>query len=428
MQDYAIIGAGVAGLTAARHLKQLDIPFVIFERESDLGGQWWIDHPNSAVCHATHLISSKKMSHFRDYPMPDHFPDYPNHEQMYDYLHSFAQDMGLMQHIRFNTPVENIERTDDGGWHVMLSEETRHFRGVIIANGHLWDPKYPDYPGDLDGEIIHSKFYKTPEILCGKRVLVVGAGNSGCDIVVEAANHAEAAFHSTRRGYHFIPKYIFGKPADQFNGLADRLRVPAWLQSRINGALLRFYWGDLTRYGLQKPDHGLFEAHPIVNERLIDRLRHGDITPKPDVERLDAKRVIFIDGSSEEVDLIIYATGFNVSIPFINPAHLNWGAAGPELYLHAFHPRYDDLFVAGLLQPNSGTFHLDDAQSELIAHFIHAQDHNPAGADAFRKRKSGPQPDLRGGVKHLETARHTYEINHLAYEAQLCKNLRLFTK
>jgi cation diffusion facilitator CzcD-associated flavoprotein CzcO len=427
MTHYVIIGAGVAGLTSARYLKQVDIPFTIFERESDLGGQWWIEHPNSAVCHSTRLISSKKMSHFRDYPMPDHFPDYPHHVQMCEYLHHFARDMGLLDHIRFNTAVERVERGDDGGWDITLSDgQTLRGQGVIIANGHLWDPKYPDFPGDFDGDILHSKFYKTSEVLRGKRVLVVGAGNSGCDIAVEAATHAEAAFHSTRRGYHFIPKYIFGKPADQFNALADRLRLPAWLQSRINAALLRFYWGDLTRYGLQKPKHLLLQAHPLVNERLIDRLRHGDIIAKPDVVRLDGNQVAFVDGSSETIDLIIYATGFKVTIPFIDAEHLNWGASGPDLYLHAFHPHYDDLFLTGLLQPNSGIFHLNDGQGQLIAQFIHAQAHHPASAQAFRRQKSGPQPNLRGGIKHLDTARHAYEINHLAYEHQLRKNLRLF--
>lgn len=422
---YCIIGAGAAGITAAKNLKEYQIPFDVIEREDEVGGNWYWGHPHSAICHSTHLISSKKMSHFAGYPMPDDYPDYPSHRQMCAYLRAYARHFEIYPAIQFHTAVEWMERMEDGLWEVRLSNgEMRRYRGVIIANGHLWDPQYPDYPGTFDGMILHSKDYKTPDVLHGKRVLVVGAGNSGCDIIVEAAQHAAAAFHSTRRGYYYIPKYIFGKPIDEFGETAYKLGLPLWLRQRIDMLLLRLYWGDLTRFGMPKPDHKILETHPIVNSQLIYYIGHGDIKIKPDVVELCGGSVRFADGSLEPIDLIIYATGFKISFPFIDPRHLNWSGFGPKLYLHAFHPEYDNLFVVGLLQPDSGVFHLMDYQAQLIARFIHAQTHNPAAAAKFRRLKATHQPDLRGGVKHLGTARHFLEINHYSYQQQVKKLIR----
>lgn len=417
---YCIVGAGPAGITSAKNLKDKGIPFDVIERESDIGGNWWIEHPHSAICHSTRLISSKTMSHFKDFPMPAHYPDFPRHHQMCEYIRNYAGYFGIEEHIQFNTSVDWMERTDDGLWDVTLSTgQTRRYRGVILANGHLWDMNFPDFPGTFDGEILHSKQYKTPEILKGKRVLVVGAGNSGCDIAVEAAQHAAATFQSTRRGYYYIPKFAFGMPIDKFAEPAYQLRIPLPIRRMFNVLILRFYWGNPSSYGLPKPDHKILEAHPVVNSQLLYFIRHGDIVPKPNVQELCGDSVQFADGSTEKIDLIVYATGFNIRFPFIDEKHLNWAGAGPKLYLHAFHPTYDNLFVVGLLQPDSGIFHLMDRQAELIANFILAQDKNPAQATAFHAMKAGASPDIRGGVKHVNTQRHFLEIDHAVYERHL---------
>lgn len=421
-KKYCIIGAGPSGLTAAKNLKELDIPFDVYERASDIGGNWWIGNPNSAVCHSTHLISSKGMSHFKDYPFPDDYPDYPHHSQMCAYLRGYAQKFGLYDHIQFNTSVEWCERTDDGLWRVELSSgEKPVYKGLILANGHLWDPKYPDFPGEFTGTILHSKDYKTPDVIAGKRVVIVGAGNSGCDIAVEAAHHAAQTYHSTRRGYYYVPKYFFGKPTDEFNELPLKLGVPLRLRQMMNALLLRFYWGDVTRIGLPKPDHKVLETHPIVNSQLIYHIRHGDIIPKPNIKALRGDTIEFEDESEVQADVLIYATGFNISFPFMDKSHLNWEGVGPKLYLHAVHREYDNLFVVGLLQPDSGIFHLMDGQAELIARFIHAQEHAPEKAAQFRQTKATDQPDLRGGAKHLPTSRHFLEIEHYSYFKRLKK-------
>jgi cation diffusion facilitator CzcD-associated flavoprotein CzcO len=428
---YCIVGAGASGLAAAKNLKHFKVPFDCIERENQVGGLWCYGNPYSAVYKSTHLISSKKLSGFLGYPMPADYPDYPNHEQALKYLQSYAEHFGLMAHIQFNTTVDWIEREVDGKWLVKVSAangntETRRYRGVIIANGHLWDPRYPEYIGTFTGETLHARDYRTPDIFRNKRVLVIGGGNSGCDIAVEAGQNAIATFHSTRRGYHYIPKFVFGIPTDQVNEFSVRLRTPRALRRAISMLMIRFVLGNPARVGLQKPDHNLLESHPIINSQLMYYIAHGDIKPKPEVAALAEDKVLFNDGSNEQIDLIVYATGYKVTVPFIDQKHLHWGKYAPDLFLHAFHPEYDNLFIAGLLQPDSGVWWLTDLQCQLIARFIRAQTVTPKRAARFHEIKAGEQPDLRGGNHYIDSARHFHEIDHTAYARAVRRLLRTF--
>ena len=279
MQDRAdrflVVGAGPAGLLAARSLKAAGIPYDQVERNPDVGGIWDIRNDWSPMYESAHFISSKTVSNLPGYPMPEDYPDYPDHRRIYAYLRSFARAYELDEAIRFETTVERIERADGGGWVVRTTPgDTARYRGLFLCSGNTWDPNWPSYPGTFTGEAIHSVSYRTTDLFRGKRVLVVGGGNSGCDIACDAATTADAAFLSLRRGYHFVPKYIFGQPADLFAKNASKVTLPWWIEKRFFSALLRFVVGDLTAYGLPAPDHGILESHPIMNTQ-------GAPSPRP---------------------------------------------------------------------------------------------------------------------------------------------------
>ncbi len=425
-QKYCIIGAGASGITAAKNLRQAGIACDVYEREDDVGGNWYFGKPNSSVYKSTHLLSSKPLTQYTDYPMPAEYPDYLRHDQVLAYLRSYARHFDLYPLIQFNTTVERVERQPNGTWAVTVSpaqgdSETRLYDGVIICNGHHWDPIYPEFPGTFNGTTLHTKQYKTPDVLMGKRVLVVGAGNSGCDLAVEAVHYADAVYHSMRRGYYFAPKFVFGKPADQVAELTLRLRVPLFLRQWSNTLMIRAINGDPQRFGLQKPDHKLLETHPIVNSQMLYHVAHGDIIPKPNVRELCGDEVLFDDGSRAALDLIIYATGFRIRFPFIDEQHLNWQRNGPRLFMHCFHPSYDNLFIVGMLQPDSGLFWLMDMQAQVIARFLQAQTLDPLAAAEFRRLKAGSQPNITGGVKHVSSGRHFLEIAHFDYKRALLK-------
>jgi len=419
LHKYCVIGAGSSGLAVAKNFAQYGIEFDCLEREDDVGGIWNYGRPASSVYASTHLVSSKRLTEYTDFPLPDDYPDFPGHRQIWQYMRAYAREFKLYEAIEFGREIRRIEPVGDH-WLVTLDgDERRRYRGVVIANGHNWDPSWPEIPGHFDGDVLHSAEYKTPDVLRDRRVLVVGGGNSGCDIAVEAAQHASRAVQSTRRGYYYLPKYLFGIPVDQCGERMLRWGLPLWLRRLVARALVRVALGPPHRCGLPTPDHKLFESHPIINSQLHHVIGHGMLTLRPDVAELCGRRVRFVDGSEEEIDLIVYATGFRISFPFIDKAHLNWRNGKPDLYLNIFHPEQDHLFVAGLIQPDSGQWGLVDTQAQLIARVVRAQDHQPAVADRFRRLKSGPRRDLGGGIRYVESSRHLLAVEHFSYRNHL---------
>lgn len=412
---YCVIGAGAAGLAVAKNFKEHGIAFDVFERHDDVGGLWGYGRPYSAVYNSARLISSKTMTQYRGFPMPDELPDYPGHEPVFAYLKSYADAYGLRDYISFNTEIRQIVR-DGNHWQVELSSgQTRTYRGLALASGMTWDPNYPEIPGNFDGDTMHSIAYKTPDTMIGKRVLVIGAGNSGCDIATDIAPYAESCLLSVRRGYHFIPRYVFGFPSDRFGEISIKMGTPIRVRQWMNQLILRFILGDPTKLGLPKPDHRIFESHPIINAEVLDEIRAGRVTAKTDVNSFREDHVLFKDGSEEKVDVIIYATGYKISYPYIDSQHLNIKKAAPRLYLNIFHPQYDNLFVVGMLQPDSGVWGLMDDQARLIANYIDGLDNDTDAARHFKQLKSGAQADMSGGIRYLDSPRHETEVEHSSY-------------
>ncbi|MFI7128752.1 flavin-containing monooxygenase [Nonomuraea sp. NPDC050153] len=411
-----IVGAGPAGLSAARAFKRLGVPYAQYERHSDVGGIWDVDNPGTPMYESAHFISSRRTSGFFDFPMPDTFPDYPSNRQILRYTRDFTAAYGLREAIRFNTAVEAVERAGDM-WAVTLGDGSRqHYRAVVCATGVTWAPRTPEHPGAFAGQIWHSSSYRSPLEFRGKRVLIVGLGNSGADIACDAAANADAAFVSIRRGYHLIPKHVFGVPSDEFGARGPQL--PLRLERPLFGALLRLLQGDLTRYGLPKPDHRLFESHPLLNSQLIHHLQHGDVAIRPDVASLDGSRVRFIDGGSEEIDLILYATGYDWAIPYAE-RYFDWRDGRPDLYLTAFNRDHHNLFGLGYIEINSSAYTVFDHISNLLAQYLHDQDHAPARAARFDRMIVGDHPRLSGGIRFLDSARHRSYVDARTYRRYL---------
>lgn len=422
---FCVVGAGTSGLAVAKNFVEAGIPFDCLERENALGGNWCYGKPASSVYRSTHLISSKRLTEYTDFPMPEHYPEYPSHALVLDYLKGYANHFDLNEHIEYETPVARATRSSNGGWLVELATgEVRPYRGLVIANGHNWDPRFPEFRGAFTGSVLHSSEYKTPDVLAGRRVLVVGAGNSGCDIAVESAANAAKTLHSMRRGYHYLPKFYRGYPMDAVGEFMLRMRVPLWLRRLLARRVINLVLGAPEQIGLPKPDHRLFETHPIINSQLAYHVGHGDIDIKPNVEELCGHEVRFADGSREPVDVIIYATGFKITIPFVERSELNWRGDKPELFLNIFHPERDDLFVAGLIQPDSGQWGLVDCQAQLIAAYITGLDAQRDAARWFQTHKRAHHAPLNRGIDYIRSPRHLLEVEHFSYREELERLVR----
>ena len=414
-----VIGAGPAGLSAGRALRRLGVAYDQYERHTDAGGIWDLDNPGTPMYESAHFISSRKTSGFFGFPMPESYPDYPGHRRILDYTRRFADAYGLREHIRFGTAVTGVEQDGDG-WTVELGDGNRlPYRAVVCATGVTWTPRLPHHEGEFAGEVRHSVTYRDPAEFRGKRVLIVGLGNSGADIACDAAANAEAAFVSVRRGYHVIPKHIFGIPTDEFAESGPQL--PLKLEQPVFKALLRLLQGDLTRLGLPRPDHRLFESHPLLNDRLVDHLRHGDVAVKADVARFDGTKVRFTDGTSEEIDLVLYATGYDWAIPYVPEKYFRWRDGRPELYLTAFNREHRNLFGVGYVETNSSAYTLFDHVSNLVAHHLHDQEHDPGRAARFEEMIARDETDLSGGIRFVDSARHRSYVDAKAFRAHLAR-------
>ncbi|HZF84713.1 MAG TPA: NAD(P)-binding domain-containing protein [Burkholderiaceae bacterium] len=418
----ALIGAGPSGLAGARNLQKLGLPFQGFEAHRDVGGLWDIDNPRSTVYHSAHLISSKATTQFAEFPMADTVADYPSHRELRQYFSDFADRFDLRRHFRFGTRVLRVEPVSDvpgTPWRVTVQAdgaepESRVYRAVVIANGTLAEPKRPTFEGHFDGELLHTADYKHPELFKGKRVLIVGAGNSGCDIAVDAVHYARSVDISVRRGYYFVPKYVFGKPADTLGGA---MKLPPWLKQKIDSTVLKWFTGDPVRFGFPKPDYRMYESHPVVNSLVLHHIGHGDIGVRADVARLDGRTVHFKDGSAREYDLVLAATGYALHYPFIDPAHLNWQGMAPRLYLNIFTPRYETLAVLGMIEASGIGWQGRYEQAELVARYLRAQAAGTPQAAALRAAVQGPAPDLSGGFKYLQLERMAYYVHKDTYRA-----------
>ncbi|MDB4934170.1 MAG: Monooxygenase [Labilithrix sp.] len=368
-----VIGAGSSGIAVVKALADAGIDFDCFEKSDRVGGNWVFGNKNgmSAAYEGLYINTSRERMQYADYPMPKSYPDFPHHTQIAAYFDDYVEHFGLRRRITFETSVEHAElvagSAGRSAWRVRLSNgEERICDMLIVANGHHWDPLWPDppLPGSFDGRQLHAHQYRSKDELRGKRVVVVGMGNSAMDIAVESSEVAKRTFLSARRGVYVFPKYMFGKPVDQ---LFTTALLPWPVRQRIGEALYKIAVGDIERYGLPKPDHRLGEAHPTISGRILDRLGHGAITPKPVIARLAGDAVEFSDGTREECDVIVWCTGYRVTFPFFDTSFVSARDNDLPLFHRVFHPEHTQLAFIGLLQPLGAIMPIAEAQGKWLA-------------------------------------------------------------
>jgi amino acid transporter len=418
---YCIVGGGPAGLVMARAFDHEGVGYDLFERHFALGGIWDMANEGTPMYESAHFISSKYTSHFYGFPMPADYPDYPSREQILAYVRAFASGYGLDRNATTGVAVVSAAPVTDG-WEVLLSTgERRRYRGVVCANGVTWHPRVPELVGleRYTGEVRHSVTYRSADELRGRRVLVVGAGNSGVDIACDAARSADAAFLSVRRGYRFVPKHIFGIPTDVFitrGGIPPKGVVVPEDPSALVDSLV----GDLTRFGLPAPDHALLESHPIMNTQVLHYLAHGDLAARPDVRELREHSVVFADGTQEDVDLVLLATGYDYLIPYVDPSLFVWKDGRPDLFANIAHRTLDGLYVLGFVEFADAAYQRFDEMAQVVVIDAHAHRTGEHLEELRRLRREG-RPDLTGGHHYVDSPRHAAYVDSPTYQRYLAE-------
>jgi dimethylaniline monooxygenase (N-oxide forming) len=426
LPSVCVIGAGSSGIATAKALHERGIPFDCFEKSDRVGGNWVFGNVNgmSSAYRSLHINTSRERMEYSDYPMPKSYPDFPHHTHIAAYFDAYVDHFGFRERIVFGTGVERAERDADGVWTITLDTgQARRYDALVVANGHHWDPRWPEpgFPGHFDGEQSHAHFYVDNEPFRDKRVLVLGIGNSAMDIAVESSFVAQRTILASRRGAHILPKYLFGRPIDQIGVNRFTGAVPWAVRKAMLSTFYRLGVGRVEDYGLARPDHDIGEAHPTVSADFLNRVAHGEIVYKPNVAELLGDRVRFEDGSVEQVDAIVYCTGYKVTFPFFDEGFVSAPENDLPLFRRIFHPDVEGLFFVGLLQPLGAIMPLSEAQGQWIASYLRGEYALPAPAelraDVERERR-------RMFKRYVASKRHTMQVDFDNYLYDLRREQR----
>jgi len=414
MTRYCVIGAGAAGLSTLDALLRAGYDVDCFEQTDRVGGHWHTDYD------ALHLITSRDHTIFEGFPMPREYPHFPRRDEVREYIESFARARGLYEAITFGTRVESVTPLPaDGvpgsaGWRVTLGTgEAREYDGVFVANGHLWDPKVPSVAKDFTGAQYHSSQYQNPGDLAEGRVLVVGAGNSGCDLAVDAAQHRFEVDVVVRHGVFFQPKSYFGMPRQELPWMAQ---FSPEEQDFIARMLARVSIGEPEAYGLPAPkEKTLAEGRAVVNNLLLYWMQHGRIHVVPGIDRIEGRTVHFSDGSSREYGTILWATGFHASLPFLDDALVPRRNGVPLRYAGGLVPQgLEKLYYIGLTAPRGPQIPVYGLQAKLALKILALHEAAPSGT-----------ADVQGYLSRLQEPDDVIDIVRVTWLQQMEDTERL---
>lgn len=423
-----IIGAGASGITAAKTLKENGISFDCFEKGSKVGGIWRFNNDNgvSAAYRSLHINTSRKIMSYSDFPMPDDYPTYPHHSDIIRYFEAYTQHFGIEEHIQFNTIVTDVSQNEDGTYSVTTDKGIiQNYDYVLVANGHHWNPRFPEpaFSGNFTGEVIHSHDYKEVTQVTNKDVLVVGMGNSAVDIACEAARtHTGKVTISTRSGAYIIPNWIWSVPFDSLVSPLTAM-LPIFIQRIFLKLTLWLARGKQEDYGVPKPNRPLFSEHPTASQDLLNIAGRGLIKFKPNIKSFRDKTVIFEDGTEQDFDMIVYATGYKVTFPFLKKykAFDVEETNHVDLYKRVVQPEYPNLFFLGLLQPLGAIMPLSEVQSKWISKLITGESKLPS-KEAMQEEMEKDWQKMQKRYKH--SPRHTLQVDFYPYINSIEKEIK----
>ncbi|MET7966276.1 NAD(P)-binding domain-containing protein [Micromonospora sp. NPDC005305] len=365
-----MVGAGPAGLCAAKYMLKAGFEVTLYEAGSAVGGLWFYENDSgmSSAYKTLHINTDKYITQFEDFPLPPTASAFPHHTEMRAYLQSYADTFGLTERTQFNTLVTNVEPVvEDGGrvrWRIHDAQGgTREYDIAIVANGHLSKPRTPEFAKDFTGEYLHSHYYRDPADFVDKRICIVGAGNSACDIAADVCVTAERTVMAVRSGVVIVPKLVLGVPITRITTKLMRMHAPPAVIQRVTKLITRVVHGDMQRWGFKKPDRA---THPTSHATLINHIAYRRVAVKPGIKKIVGRLIEFEDGTAEEFDTLIAATGYTVDLPMLSERVLPVNDEWAQLYKRVVPVDWPGLYVIGLIQYVGPLFKSFEAQSKWV--------------------------------------------------------------
>ncbi|KAM5239076.1 flavin-containing monooxygenase 1 [Ctenodactylus gundi] len=399
----AVVGAGVCGLASIKCCLEEGLEPTCFERSDDLGGLWrfteHVEEGRASLYKSVVTNSSKEMSCYCDFPFPEHFPNFVPHDQFLEYLRMYANQFNLLKCIQFKTKVCSVTKRPDfavsGQWEVVTLHDGKQssaiFDAVMVCTGFLTNPSLPlsSFPGinTFKGQYFHSREYKHPDIFRDKRVLVVGLGNSGTDIAVEASHLAKKVFLSTTGGSWVISRvFDSGYPCDMVlmtrfqNAFINFLPTPivSWLIAKKMNS-----WFNHANYGVE-PEDKVQLREPVLNDELPGRIITGKVLIKPSIKEVKETSVVFKNTPKEEpIDVIVFATGYTFAFPFLDESVVKVEDGQASLYKYIFptHLQKPTLAVIGLIKPSGSMAPTGETQARWVVQVLKGKSTLPPSSE-----------------------------------------------
>ncbi|XP_041482053.1 flavin-containing monooxygenase 5-like [Lytechinus variegatus] len=424
----AIIGAGASGLAAIKCCLDEGLEPVCFDKADDIGGLWYYREEREdqgCVYESTVINTSKEVMCFSDFPIPDDFPNFMHNRLVLKYYRLFCDRFDLRKYIHFHTKVDSAVFADDfketGQWKVTTTHQetcksmTEIYDAVLVCTGHHCTPYTPDFEGlkEFKGQVLHTHDYLKPDGFAKKRIMVIGVGNSGCDAAVELSRCASQVYLSTRRGTWIIHRLAEGgmpvdilairRMVDLLPDFIKNIGMKNSLQRRVNHKFL----------GIQ-PNHSPLSQHPTVNDFLPNCIMNGSIIVKPDVKRFTSTGVVFQDGTTEDLDVVILGTGYIFRFPFLEDSVIKVEQNKLPLYKYVFpvNLQHPTIAFLGYIQPLGAINPISELQARWATRVFKGLTKLPSSdqmkADMMSKEEAMAK-------RYISSQRHTIQVDFIKY-------------
>lgn len=422
-RTFAVIGAGAAGLCAAKYLRQAGFEDItIFEMGTQIGGMWCYQNDNgrSSAYKTLHINTAKNLTNFSDYPFDASVQFFPSHWDMHRYLVSYASHFGLTTLIRFNSRVTDVDplfspNSEEPRWRVRLANGYEQvFDRVIVANGHLSEPYHVAELQKFAGDYIHSHHYRDPEPFVGKRICIVGAGNSAFDIASDVCINASHCVLVARSGVLIAPKLILGHPFTDVSMKLYRNWIPEFVRRRLLRCLVFLMHGRMTDLGFKPLTK---RTHPTSNATIVQHIAYNRVMVKTGIAAFSGRIIKFDDGTELEFDTLIAATGYTIDLPFIAPSIVPVSKNRIDLYKRIVPPGWPGLYFAGMFNTTTALNQVFEWQAQWIAEIELGHAMLPSREEMVA--------DIEAKHRWIASAyqnaspRHMIEEEHLSYRLEL---------
>jgi dimethylaniline monooxygenase (N-oxide forming) len=422
----AVIGAGACGICAAKYLLEVGFDVSVFEIGSQIGGMWCYQNDNgrSSAYRTLHINTSRGVTRFSDLDFDAATQDFPDHVDMHRYLVAYAQHFGVTPHIKFHSRVVMVRPAFDPAgepprWQVELADgSVSSFDAVIVASGHLSKPLHAPQLQRFGGEYLHARDYKAPEPFVGKRICIVGIGNSACDIASDVCVTAPRCVLVARSGVLILPKLLFGRAFTDITAQIQRPWIPRPLRRRITRFLTWLAHGDITRLGFTRPRE---LTHVTSNATVVTDITYRRIEVKQGIEAVEGHTIRFVDGSAEQFDVLIAATGYAIDIDFIPDNVLKVADNQLGLYMRIVPPDWPGLYFMGFFNTDTALNMVFEHQARWVRELLLDNARLP---DAQLMRNAIAERTAWYAAQYKQSIRHSIEEEHVRYLTDLKTTLK----